>query len=45
MKFPDGETSESELIEIRHRVVGKEAPEIDTDYRGKVVPIDCWSEY
>jgi cytochrome oxidase Cu insertion factor (SCO1/SenC/PrrC family) len=50
------ERAEAELFEIRHLAVGKEAPEIEgedqdgrrfklSDYRGKVVLIDFWSEY
>jgi hypothetical protein len=59
MKLPAGsvaERAEAELFEIRHLVVGKQAPEIEgedqdgrrfklSDYRGKVVLIDFWSEY
>lgn len=48
--------AEAALFEIRHLAVGKEAPEIDgvdqdgrrlklSDYRGKVVLLDFWSEY
>jgi hypothetical protein len=51
-----GEKAQAELFEINHLVVGKEAPEIEgedqdgrrfklSDYRGKVVLIDFWSEY
>jgi hypothetical protein len=51
-----GETAQSELFEIRHLAVGKEAPDIEStdqdgkrfklsDYRGKVVLLDFWSEY
>jgi hypothetical protein len=50
------ERAESELFEIRHLAVGKQAPEMEgedqdgrrfklSDYRGKVVLIDFWSEY
>jgi hypothetical protein len=50
------EKAEAELFEIRHLAVGKEAPEIEgedqdgqrfklSDYRGKVVLLDFWSEY
>jgi hypothetical protein len=50
------DTAEAELFEIRHLAVGKEAPEMEgedqdgkrfklSDYRGKVVLIDFWSEY
>jgi hypothetical protein len=50
------ERAEAELFEIRHLVVGKVAPEMEgedqdgkrfklSDYRGKVVLIDFWSEY
>jgi len=50
------EKAESELFEIRHLSVGKPAPEIEgedqdgrrfklSDYRGKVVLVDFWSEY
>jgi hypothetical protein len=59
VKVPGGtvaEKAEAELFEIRHLVVGKEAPDIDgldqdgqrfrlSDYRGKVVLLDFWSEY
>jgi hypothetical protein len=48
--------AEAALFEVRHLAVGKEAPEIDgvdqdgqrfklSDYRGKVVLLDFWSEY
>jgi hypothetical protein len=51
-----GEKARSELFELRHLSVGKTAPEIDgedqdgtrfrlSDYRGKVVLLDFWSEY
>jgi hypothetical protein len=51
-----GERAEAGLFEIRHLVVGKAAPGIEgedqhgrrfklSDYRGKVVLIDFWSEY
>jgi hypothetical protein len=51
-----GERAQSELFEIRNLVVGKKAPEMEgqdqdgrrfrlSDYRGKVVLIDFWSEY
>jgi hypothetical protein len=51
-----GERAEAELFEIRHLAVGKEAPDIEgedqdgrrfklSDYRGKVVLLDFWSEY
>jgi hypothetical protein len=50
------EKAEAELFEIRHLSVGKVAPDIEgedqdgvrfrlSDYRGKVVLIDFWSEY
>jgi hypothetical protein len=50
------EKAEAELFEIRHLAVGKVAPDIEgedqdgvrfklSDYRGKVVLIDFWSEY
>jgi hypothetical protein len=50
------ERAEAELFQIHNLVVGKEAPEIQgedqdgrrfklSDYRGKVVLIDFWSEY
>jgi hypothetical protein len=60
LKLPEGgtvgEKARAELFEIRHLVVGKEAPDIvgeDQDgkrfklseYRGKVVLLDFWSEY
>jgi hypothetical protein len=51
-----GEKAEADLFEMRHLVVGKEAPDIEgedqegqkfklSDYRGKVVLLDFWSEY
>ena len=51
-----GERAQSELFEIRNLVVSKQAPEMEgqdqdgrrfrlSDYRGKVVLIDFWSEY
>ena len=51
-----GEKAKSELHEIRHLSVGKEAQEIEgedqdgkrfklSDYRGKVVLLYFWSEY
>jgi hypothetical protein len=50
------ETARTELFEIRHLAVGKDAPEIEgvdqdgqrfklSDYRGKVVLLYFWSEY
>jgi hypothetical protein len=60
LKLPEGgtvgEKARAELFEVRHLVVGKEAPDIvgeDQDgkrfklseYRGKVVLLDFWSEY
>ena len=50
------EKAEAELFEIRHLSVGKVAPDIEgedqdgvkfklSDYRGKVVLLDFWSEY
>jgi hypothetical protein len=50
------EQARKELFEIRHLVVGKEAPDIEgadqegkrfklSDYRGKVVLLDFWGEY
>jgi hypothetical protein len=60
VKMPDGgtvgEKARAELFEMRHLVVGKEAPDIEgedqdgkrfklSDYRGKVVLLDFWSEY
>jgi hypothetical protein len=51
-----GEQARTELFEIRHLAVGKEAPEIEgvdqdgrelklSDYRGKVVLLYFWSEF
>jgi hypothetical protein len=51
-----GEKAAAELFELRRLVAGKEAPEIEgndqdgkrfrlSDYRGKVVLLDFWSEY
>src|SRR5262245_32876196 len=51
-----GVKAESDLFEMRHLAVGKEAPDIEgedqegkkfklSDYRGKVVLLDFWSEY
>jgi hypothetical protein len=51
-----GEKAQAELFEIRHLGVGKEAPDIEgedqngkrfklSDYRGKAVLLDFWSEY
>jgi hypothetical protein len=60
VKLPEGTTvgekATAELFEIRHLVIGKQAPEIDgedqdgkrfklSDYRGKLVLLDFWSEY
>ncbi len=60
VKISDGgtvaEKAKAELFEIRHLVVGKEAPDIEgedqdgnrfklSDYRGKVVLLDFWHEY
>jgi hypothetical protein len=60
VKVPDGgtvgEKARAELFEIRHLVVGKQAPDIAgedqdgrrfrlSDYRGRVVLLDFWSEY
>lgn len=60
VKLSDGDTvgekAETELFEMRHLIVGKEAPDIAgedqdgrkfklSDYRGKVVLLDFWSEY
>ena len=50
-----GERAKVELFEIRHLSVGKEAPDIEgedqdgkplklSDYRGKVVLLDFWSQ-
>jgi hypothetical protein len=51
-----GEKARAELFEIRHLCVGKKTPDIEgvdqdgkrfklSDYRGKVVLLDFWSEY
>jgi hypothetical protein len=51
-----GEKAEADLFEMRHLAVGKEAPDIEgedqegqkfklSEYRGKVVLLDFWSEY
>jgi hypothetical protein len=51
-----GEAARKELYEIRHLVVGKPAPEVDgedqdgkkfklSDYKGKVVLLDFWSQF
>ena len=51
-----GETAKTELFEIRHLIVGKQALEMEgldqdgrqfnlSDYRGKVVLLYFWSEY
>ena len=60
VKLPYGgtvaETAKTELFELRHLAIGKEAPDIDgvdqdgqqfklSDYRGKVVLLYFWSEY
>jgi hypothetical protein len=60
VKHPEGGTvgdrAKSELFEIRHLSVGKEAPKLEgddqdgkrfalADYRGKVVLLDFWSQY
>ena len=60
VQLPEGGTvggkARAELFEVRHLVVGKEAPDIEgedqvgqrfklSDYRGKVVLLDFWSEY
>jgi hypothetical protein len=53
---PVGKKAKSELYELRHLVVGKVAPDIDgedqdgtrfklSDYRGKVVLLDFWSQH
>jgi hypothetical protein len=50
-----GEKANAELFEVRHLQIGKEAPDIEgedqdgkrfklSDYRGKVVLLDFWSE-
>jgi hypothetical protein len=59
-RLPEGGTvggkARAGLFEMRHLVVGKEAPDIEgedqdgkrfklSDYRGKVVLLDFWSEY
>lgn len=58
-QFPEGgtvrEKAKTELFEIRHLIVGKEAPDIEgqdqdgnrfklSDYRGKVVLLDFWHQ-
>jgi hypothetical protein len=51
-----GAKAEAELFELRNLVIGREAPDIEgvdqdgkpfklSDYRGKVVLLDFWSEY
>jgi hypothetical protein len=51
-----GDKAKAELFEIRHLTVGKEAPDIEgedqdgkkfklSDYKGKVVMLDFWSQY
>lgn len=51
-----GRKARSELFDLRHLAIGKPAPEIEgadqdgkhfklSDYRGKVVLLDFWSEY
>jgi hypothetical protein len=51
-----GEEAKLELFEIRHLAIGKEVPEIEgkdqdgkefklSEYRGKVVLLDFWSQY
>jgi hypothetical protein len=51
-----GERAKSQLFEIHHLAIGKEAPDIEgedqhgtrfklSDYRGKVVLLDFWQEY
>lgn len=51
-----GKKAQAELFEIRHLIAGKPAPDIEgddqdgkrfklSDYRGKVVLLDFWSEY
>jgi hypothetical protein len=51
-----GSKAKSELYDIRHLTVGKEAPDVEgedqdgkkfklSDYRGKVVFLDFWSQY
>jgi hypothetical protein len=59
VKLPEGgtvgEKAKAELFEVRHLVVGKEAPDIEgqdqdgktfklSDYRGKVVLLDFWHQ-
>jgi hypothetical protein len=59
VKLPEGGTvgdkAKAELFEIRHLVVGKEAPDVEgedqdgkrfklSDYRGKVVLLDFWHQ-
>ena len=50
------ETAKTDLFEIRHLAIGREAPEIEevdqdgqpfklSDYRGKVVLLYFWSEF
>lgn len=51
-----GETARTELYEIRHLVIGKPIPEVEaedqdgkafklSDYKGKVVLLDFWSQF
>jgi hypothetical protein len=51
-----GDKAKSELFEIRHLAIGKEAPDIEgvdqdgkkfklSDYKGKVVMLDFWSQF
>ena len=51
-----GRKAKSELFELRHLSLGKAAPEVEgvdqngrqfklSDYRGKVVLLDFWSEF
>ena len=51
-----GERAKAVLFGVRHLVVGKEAPDIEgedqdgsqfklSDYRGKVVLLNFWSQY
>jgi cytochrome oxidase Cu insertion factor (SCO1/SenC/PrrC family) len=53
---PVGRKARSELFDLRHLAVGMAAPEVDgvdqdgkqfklSDYRGKVVLLDFWSEH
>ena len=53
---PVGRKAKSELFDLRHLFVGKEAPEVKgldqdgkhfslSDYKGKVVLLDFWSEF